>query len=108
VQGVLAFWIGSDLRLRRTSLRPCRREEHGFDRARCYGLYGGILRTAILEAKFHHRERLARKLGELLIHPWNVLEKTTEGEKPSLIPVPLYSSRQRERGYNQAVLLAEV
>src|SRR5262249_5440304 len=89
----------------------CRTGEYDFDLARSYGLYSGRLRTAILQLKFKRRERLGRRLGELLFHAWRSVEKTIgekalSAEAPLLVPVPLHSSRKRERGFNQAEVLA--
>jgi ComF family protein len=84
----------------------CRVEEFHFDLARSYGLYAGGLRAAILQLKFGRRERLGRRLGELLSLTWNSLVANRAGAPPVLVPVPLHLSRRRERGFNQAELLA--
>ena len=81
----------------------CQREDRSFDLARSYGLYSGPLRTLILQLKFRRRERLGKRLGELLRPPWESLEV----QDALLVPVPLHPSRQRERGFNQAELLAQ-
>jgi ComF family protein len=86
----------------------CRGGEPRFDFARSYGVYAGRLRTAVLEVKFHGRERLGKRLGGLLSEPWRALMAAARVTGPVLIiPVPLHRSRERERGYNQARLLAE-
>lgn len=84
---------------------PCREGEFEFDSARSYGLYSGALRAVILQLKFRRRERLGRRLGGFLLTPWRSLIDAS-GALPVLIPVPLHSSRKRERGFNQAELLA--
>ncbi|HEV2424170.1 MAG TPA: ComF family protein [Terriglobia bacterium] len=85
----------------------CRVERPQFDFGRSYGIYGGKLRAAVLELKFHRRELLGVRLGHLLLQPWLAL-CSTHGFSGSwaIIPVPLHRSRERERGYNQAALLA--
>jgi ComF family protein len=75
--------------------------------ARSFGLYAGNLRQAILELKFRRRERLGKRLGELLVEVWTGVEELAALDAPVLVPVPLHSSRERERGFNQAQLLAE-
>ena len=88
----------------------CRAGEYEFDLARSYGVYAGALRAAILQLKFHRRERLGRRLGEALSRTWSEIENNIElrgHEPPLLVPVPLHPSRQRERGFNQAELLAQ-
>jgi ComF family protein len=91
------------------SARPicpqCRDKEFEFDFARSYGLYGGQLRAAILQLKFRRRERLGKKLGELLASRWKLFE-APNASPPMVVPVPLHSARQCERGFNQAELLA--
>lgn len=72
---------------------------------RCFApfQYAGLLPHLITGLKFQARLTYARLLGELLTQallergqPWPEL----------LLPVPLHSSRLRERGFNQALELA--
>ncbi len=74
--------------------------------ARSFGIYTGKLRRVILHLKFGRRERLGKRLGELLAGAWNSLEELRDHDSPVIVPVPLHPSRQRERGFNQAELLA--
>lgn len=80
----------------------CRREPPPFARARSLGPYEGPLKAAVLRLKFGGERWLARPLGELLAE----LARTFPAERPVLVPVPLSRGRLRERGYNQAALLA--
>jgi ComF family protein len=84
----------------------CRRDEPYFDLARSYGVYASALRKAVLEVKFHQRERLGLRLGGLLLDPWRTLESEVSLHAVLILPVPLHHLRERERGYNQAGLLA--
>jgi ComF family protein len=54
--------------------------------------------------KFGGRRSLARPLGDLVAEQW---EATGADRPDALVPVPLARARERERGFNQAVLLAE-
>jgi len=81
----------------------CRQGELEFDTAKSYGLYTGNLRKAILHLKFHRREQLANRLGALLARAFESLPET---ESAIVSPVPLHPSRKRQRGFNQAELLA--
>ncbi len=85
----------------------CRVNEPAFDLARSYGIYRGALRHLILELKFHRRERLGRRLGGFLAHAWKTLDASGNGDPYLIVPVPLFHSRERERGFNQAGLLAQ-
>jgi ComF family protein len=66
--------------------------------------YGDLAREAIHALKFGGRRGLANPLGDLLAGlPLSALP----GAAPDvLVPVPLHPRRARERGYNQALLLA--
>jgi ComF family protein len=85
----------------------CRAGEYEFDFARSYGVYTEPLRSAILLLKFQRRERLGRRLGELLAAVWAEHVEFNAAERPILAPVPLHKTRQRERGFNQAEVLAD-
>lgn len=61
--------------------------------------YGGPVATAVKRLKFGGRSDLAGSLGGMLA------EVLVSGGQP-LVPVPLHRKRLRERGYNQAALLA--
>lgn len=84
----------------------CRVGEYDFDFARSFGVYTEPLRSAILLLKFQRRERLGLRLGELLAGVWFDHPEFSAAEQPILVPVPLHRSRQRERGFNQAEVLA--
>jgi predicted amidophosphoribosyltransferase len=88
----------------------CRNGEYEFDLARSYGLYTGNLRAAILQLKFKHRERLGYRLGQLLTRTFERIKPilprgNSLAQRALLMPVPLHSARQRERGFNQSELL---
>ncbi len=84
----------------------CRADEFHFDLARSFALYGGKLRLAILQLKFRRRARLGKRLGELLSVIWDSMGVAASGGPVLVMPVPLHPTRQRERGFNQAELLA--
>lgn len=87
-----------------TSCGPCRAEPPAWDWARAGAEYEGVVRQAIHAFKFEGRRALARPLAALVPGP---PEGWVGGGVEALVPVPLAPSRQRERGFNQAVLLAE-
>ena len=83
--------------------RLCINHPLTMDGIRSVFLFQGTVRQAILQLKYKHLKALAMPLGELLneylsSHP-------LKGEV--LVPVPLHPKRLRERGYNQASLLAQ-
>ncbi len=64
--------------------------------------FDGVLRQAIYQFKYGHFKALAAPLGQLL---GSYLQKEPL-PVDVVVPVPLHSSRERDRGYNQAALLA--
>ncbi len=64
--------------------------------------FEGPLREAIHRFKYRGARALAVPLATLLLPSFDALPWTIE----ALAPVPLYTGRERQRGYNQAVLLA--
>jgi len=65
-------------------------------------VYDGVMRAAILAYKFHGARRLAEPLSDLLAEAYR-----REGLSADLVThVPLHATRRRQRGYDQAQLLA--
>ena len=72
---------------------------------RAAGLYEKGLRSAILRYKFRPRPSLSSSLSLLLRWAW---ERYPELHSADLISaIPLHPRRQRERGFNQAEILAQ-
>lgn len=67
--------------------------------------YGGALAEALLRLKWRGRDDLCRPLGKLLGPPLRRLWRASGGFD-LVVPVPLHSRRLRQRGFNQATLLA--
>jgi len=84
--------------------RLCREGNYAFDRARSYGLYNDALHHAILLLKYEEVTRLgdwfAARLAEIVAREGEAFRADV------IVPVPLHPDRQRERGYNQAELIA--
>ena len=75
-----------------------------FDQARSVGRYAGSLRKLVHGLKYQRRVELARPLGRLLLSVRRRFGGI--GHYDLIIPVPLHSKRMRQRGFNQAALLA--
>jgi len=74
-------------------------------RIRTLGGYDSPRKELIGELKYHHKPSLAKILGRemgVILNSDPIL-KTSD----IIIPIPLHPARKRERGYNQAELLAE-
>jgi competence protein ComFC len=75
---------------------------YAFDRARSFAAYDGPLVRAILLLKFERMEPLGAWFADQLAEVVN-----SQGlHADVVVPVPLHRDRERERGYNQADLIA--
>ena len=70
--------------------------------ARAVGIYEGALRLAVLELK--EKPVVPLRLEKLL---FQTFERFSLNQSAKIIPVPLHLKRQRERGFNQAAILAQ-
>ena len=80
-----------------------------------WGDYRGTLKQAIAALKYKNKPQIARLLGRWLGEAWlthppcwksQAASKHRPGS-PWVVPIPLHANKQRQRGYNQAALLAE-
>ena len=86
------------------SLGVCRCDElpAAIERVRSIGPYGGWLRGAVVQVKYHGEWARATQLAPLLAHACADLATVD-----ALVPVPLHPSRRKQRGFNQTEKLAE-
>jgi ComF family protein len=82
----------------------CRLHPPAFSYARAGARYGDLVREALHAFKFGGRRALAAPLGDLLAEA--VQGGLPLGLPDLLLPVPLHPRRERERGFNQSLLLA--
>lgn len=71
----------------------------------CMGTYNENLRKLIRAVKYHNKKELARSLAgfmNTLLENINVKDKKFE-----IVPVPLYKDREKQRGYNHMLLVAQ-
>jgi ComF family protein len=82
----------------------CRRGAYDFDLARSYGAYTPSMARSILMLKYGEATPLGGWFAKLLVR---LVEREPKAFIADvLVPVPLHPSRLRERGYNQAELIA--
>ncbi len=92
---------------------PCRMAPPPFERAAAWGVYADGMREMIQMLKYEHMDTVARPLGALLARVIDAMQKEQGGQAEGMgrdlvvIAVPLFKARQRRRGYNQSVLLAD-
>lgn len=91
---------GIDPTARRCS--SCEERPLSIESIRAVGYHEGPLREAVHALKYNHLSGLAFPLGALVAQWMRENSWTAD----AAIPVPLYPDRERERGYNQAVLIA--
>lgn len=82
----------------------CLTGTYHFDRARAAGLYRKAIREVLNRFKYDGQLFLVRPLASMLISPARELLVSHRVEL--IVPVPLHRRRLRQRGFNQAALLA--
>ena len=83
---------------------PCRNKTYAFDHVRSFALYDRALVKAILLLKFERIDPLGAWFADRLAAL--VAREAQKLHADVVVPVPLHRVRERERGYNQADLLA--
>ena len=82
----------------------CQKEKPSFTKAAAYGAYDGGLRELIHLLKYERVEPAAGVLGTMLAEAIGKLQVSSKSLV--VVPVPLYAGKRRERGFNQAELIA--
>lgn len=82
----------------------CQRDPLNLERIHSVFLFQGPLRAAVHRLKYRNGRAVARPLGQLMAEWWQEQRIPVD----VIVPVPLHPRRLRERGYNQAALLAQV
>lgn len=85
----------------REAVRCHRCDDASFTAARACGIYEGALRASVLNLK--REPHVCRKLIDALVR---TQQRAPLNLATRIIPVPLHADRERERGFNQAVLIA--
>jgi ComF family protein len=85
---------------------PCRLAPPMFERAVAYAVYQDQLREMVHLLKYEQMRGVAKLLGGQLAEAILTLRSDAAREL-TVIAVPLFPSKQRQRGYNQAELLAD-
>lgn len=71
-----------------------------------WGAYEGSLRQALSQLKYGPKPGLAEFLGTSLGQCWQAAPPALTACRPIVVPIPLHASKQQQRGFNQAELLA--
>src|SRR4029077_7739360 len=90
----------------------CRRVDRPFARSVAYGSYDSGLRELVHRLKYNGVRPAANVLGRMLADAIVALEPSFaqaglfDQGSIAVIPVPLYKAKRRQRGFNQAELIA--
>ncbi len=71
-----------------------------------WGEYGGTLKRAIAALKYDGNPQLAKPLGGWLAEAWLSFPELAI-DNLTVVPIPMHKSKIKDRGFNQAELLAE-
>ena len=84
----------------------CRRATPPFTRAVAFGSYDGELRGMLHLLKYGQVRPAADRLGAYLASAIQQIQPSFSDRSPVVVPVPLYGRKRRQRGFNQADLIA--
>lgn len=82
----------------------CRKRKHAYLQGRALFSYQGVIRKSLYRLKYANKREYAHYYGEEMakhLGKWILQKKITK-----IVPIPLHPARKRQRGYNQAALLA--
>lgn len=83
----------------------CERARPPFQQAVAYGVYEDTLRALIHLLKYEEIAPVAGPLGQMLAHAVAHFEDLPR--QLTVVAVPLHAAKERERGFNQTILLAQ-
>jgi ComF family protein len=86
--------------------RPCQLAAPAFTKAVAYGRYEGNLRSLVHLLKYEGMQPVAGQLGHLLAESLLGLASVAP-RRMLVVPVPMFASKQRRRGFNHAELIAK-
>jgi ComF family protein len=71
-----------------------------------WSIYGGAIKRAIAVMKYENQPQIGTVLGEWLGEAW-LLNSPHRYSQLLVIPIPMHPQKQKQRGYNQAALIAQ-
>ncbi len=89
---------------RQSGCRNCADKQFRFSRMRTLASFNPQMQRMIHLLKYRGKCRVGRVLGDALGKA--VSEDSALGTAEMVVPVPLHSSRERERGFNQSAIIA--
>ena len=90
-------------------LQKCRLTDSNCDKddvsVIAWGAYGGAIKRAIAAMKYDNHPEIARPLGEWLGEAW--LQNYGTEHSFAVVPIPMHPEKEKQRGFNQAALIAK-
>lgn len=80
----------------------CRQYDRNFEQGFTCAQYGLLERGVLMDYKYKGKSYIGQKLGDIMYDRMEVEDL----EYDMIVPVPMYSKNQNERGYNQAQIMA--
>lgn len=83
----------------------CRKEKHSFTQGKALWAYKGAVKKSVYRLKYSNRREYGMAYGQELVRQYGewIRKKQIQG----IIPIPLHKKRKRQRGYNQAEVIAK-
>ncbi|MBE9211218.1 ComF family protein [Plectonema cf. radiosum LEGE 06105] len=91
--------------LQKCRLSDSNHPQDSFPKVIAWGGYGGAIKRAIATMKYDNHPEIARPLGEWLGEVW--LENYGNEHSLIVVPIPMHPDKQKQRGFNQAALIAQ-
>ena len=80
-------------------------EQNNFNELIYIFKYQGIIRNLLINYKFNEKPYLVKTFVNFLLNDKNVFEKLQSFD--IIVPVPISKKRNKQRGYNQSLLIAK-
>ncbi|MBV5261480.1 ComF family protein [Synechococcus moorigangaii CMS01] len=93
-----------DRQLHKTKLIHPKRHWQGELPLFVWGQYDGILKRAIATLKYNNQPQLGHWLGTQLGDQWR--KSFPKAPQLTVIPIPMHPAKQKQRGFNQAEIIA--
>jgi ComF family protein len=107
------FCLDCDRQIQRCALPNPAAQWQGQLPVFAWGKYGGTLKRVLAGLKYDHQPQVAHPLGQWLGRAWlqqgpkNLINPAPATPLPVVVPIPLHADKLKQRGYNQAELLAQ-
>lgn len=89
---------------RREYCGDCTRHAHSFTQGKALWVYKGCVKESVYRLKYSNRREYGKSYAQELARQYGrwIRQKGVQ----AIIPIPLHKKRQRQRGYNQAEIIA--